>query len=109
MPSSRFSRCAASSNRDAWASQGFVSCSRVSVVVDMRVLFLSVTGTSNREEQNSHVHHHAHSGAGNKPLGSPSITIRRSSTTAESRRRHLESSPLRSEERRVGKKWRSRV
>src|ERR1700744_73690 len=32
-PSSRFSFCAAKSNRAAWASQGLISCSRVSVCI----------------------------------------------------------------------------
>src|ERR1700731_4245632 len=34
-PSSRFSFCAAKSNRAAWASQGLISCSRVSVCIAM--------------------------------------------------------------------------
>src|ERR1700746_2288516 len=40
-PSSRFSFCAAKSNRAAWASQGLISCSRVSVCIAMSPVFQS--------------------------------------------------------------------
>src|ERR1700728_2300881 len=44
MPGSRLSLAAAKSNQEAWASQGFVSCSRVRVCI--LCSFFSVAGIS---------------------------------------------------------------